>query len=145
VNGTASRSPQPSVRRPSWRARGSFQLPDAARLQSVAPDGWQAYFEVTAADYLGLRQKGGNPIPSTALNISSARSDESHRESVDPFPHVGEVRDFLTFRETRRAAQRAALNQLTEEAGEAGLYERSPDDYASALKSVRKRRASGAV
>jgi hypothetical protein len=92
VNGTASRSPRPSVRHPELVRTRIFQLPDAARLQSVAPDDWQAYFEVAAADYLGLRQKGGNPMPSTALNISSARSDESHRESVDPFPHVGEVR-----------------------------------------------------
>ena len=31
-------------------------------------------------------------MPVTTLNISSARSDESLRESVDPFPHVGEDR-----------------------------------------------------
>jgi hypothetical protein len=30
---------------------------------------------------------------------------------------------------------------MTTDAGDAGIYEGSPDDYASALKSARKRRA----
>lgn len=32
------------------------------------------------------------PMPSTASSVFSARSDESDRESADPFPHVSEVR-----------------------------------------------------
>jgi hypothetical protein len=38
--------------------------------------------------------------------------------------------------------RRQALNRLTEEAGELGLYDGSPDDYAAALRSARRRRAS---
>lgn len=51
------------------------------------------------------------------------------------------LQDLLDFRARRQHQQRAALNQLTEEASELGLYEGSPADYASALKSARRRRA----
>jgi excisionase family DNA binding protein len=51
------------------------------------------------------------------------------------------LQDLIDFQQRRRAERRAALNQLTEEAGELGLYDGSPADYASALKSARRRRA----
>jgi hypothetical protein len=37
--------------------------------------------------------------------------------------------------------RRSDLNQLTEEAGELGLYDGSPADYPTALESARRRRA----
>lgn len=49
------------------------------------------------------------------------------------------LQDLLDFRARRQEQQRAALNQLTEEASELGLYEGSPSDYAPALKSARRR------
>jgi excisionase family DNA binding protein len=52
------------------------------------------------------------------------------------------LRDLLAFQERRRAERRATLNQLTEEAAELGLYDESPEKYAAALKSARRRRAS---
>jgi excisionase family DNA binding protein len=51
------------------------------------------------------------------------------------------LQDLLDFQSRRREERRAALNQLTEEASELGLYEGSPADYATALKSARRRRA----
>jgi excisionase family DNA binding protein len=51
------------------------------------------------------------------------------------------LQDLLDFQARRRDEQRAALNQLTEEASALGLYEGSPADYATALKSARRRRA----
>ena len=51
------------------------------------------------------------------------------------------LQDLLDFQARRRDEQRAALNQLTEEASALGLYEGSPADYAPALKSARRRRA----
>jgi excisionase family DNA binding protein len=51
------------------------------------------------------------------------------------------LQDLLDFQAGRRDEQRAALNQLTEEASALGLYEGSPADYAPALKSARRRRA----
>lgn len=50
------------------------------------------------------------------------------------------LRRLLTSDE-RRGEHRATLNRMTEEAGEAGIYEGSPDVYAAALEAARKRRA----
>lgn len=49
--------------------------------------------------------------------------------------------DLLAYRDARRSERRATLDRMTEEAGGAGIYEGSPDDYAAALKAARKRRA----
>lgn len=51
------------------------------------------------------------------------------------------LQDLLDFRARRQGQQRAALDQMTEEASALGLYEGSPADYAPALKSARRRRA----
>lgn len=51
------------------------------------------------------------------------------------------LQDLLDFQARRRAERRAALNQMTEEAGELGLYDGTPADYADALKAARRRRA----
>lgn len=51
------------------------------------------------------------------------------------------LQDLVDFQARSRDERRAALNQLTEEASELGLYEGSPADYATALKSARRRRA----
>ena len=63
-----------------------------------------------------------------------------------PFEQPGRHRrvrlvDLLTYRDARRSERRATLNRMTEEAGEAGIYEGSPEDYAAALKAARKQRA----
>ncbi|MDQ6946911.1 MAG: excisionase family DNA-binding protein, partial [Actinomycetota bacterium] len=50
------------------------------------------------------------------------------------------LQDLLAFQERRRAERRAALNQLTAEAGELGLYDGSAAEYATALRSARRRR-----
>ena len=49
------------------------------------------------------------------------------------------LEDLIGFQQRRRAKRRAALNQLTEEAGELGLYDGTPADYAAALRSARRR------
>jgi excisionase family DNA binding protein len=51
------------------------------------------------------------------------------------------LQDLVDFQRRRRNERRAAMNQLTEEASELGLYEGSPADYATARKSARRRRA----
>jgi excisionase family DNA binding protein len=51
------------------------------------------------------------------------------------------LQDLMDFQARRRAERRATLNELTEEASELGLYDGSPTDYATALKSARRRRS----
>lgn len=55
------------------------------------------------------------------------------------------LHDLLDFQQRRRAERRSALNDLTEDAGRLGLYEGTPEDYAAALKSARRRRARPAA
>ena len=49
--------------------------------------------------------------------------------------------DLLAYTERRHADRRAALDEMTEEASEAGMYGGTPEDYAAALKKARKRAA----
>jgi excisionase family DNA binding protein len=51
------------------------------------------------------------------------------------------LQDLITFRQERRAERRAALNRLTEEASDLGLYDGSPADYAAALQAARRGQA----
>lgn len=52
------------------------------------------------------------------------------------------LQDLVDFQQRRRAERRATLNELTEEAGNLGLYDGSPADYAAALQSARRRSRS---
>jgi excisionase family DNA binding protein len=49
--------------------------------------------------------------------------------------------DLQAYLERRGEERRAALDRMTEEASEAGLYDGRPEDYAAALKKARKRAA----
>ncbi len=47
--------------------------------------------------------------------------------------------DLLAYQEQQRMDRRAALDRMTEDASEAGLYGGTPEDYAAALKKARRR------
>jgi excisionase family DNA binding protein len=49
--------------------------------------------------------------------------------------------DLLAYRERQREDRRAALDRMTQDASEAGLYGDTPEDYAAALKRARRRAA----
>jgi excisionase family DNA binding protein len=51
------------------------------------------------------------------------------------------LQDLIEFQHRRRTKRRDALNQLTEEASELGLYGDTAGDYATALQSARRRPA----
>jgi excisionase family DNA binding protein len=53
--------------------------------------------------------------------------------------------DLLHYLERRSEERHAALDRMTEDASEAGLYDGHPEDYAAALKKARKRAARGAA
>ena len=45
----------------------------------------------------------------------------------------------LAYAERQREGRRAALDRMTEDASEAGLYGGTPEDYSAALKRARRR------
>ncbi|MGH3210201.1 MAG: helix-turn-helix domain-containing protein, partial [Trebonia sp.] len=49
--------------------------------------------------------------------------------------------DLLAYTERQHTSRRAALDRMTEDASEAGIYGDTPEDYAAALKRARKRAA----
>ena len=49
--------------------------------------------------------------------------------------------DLLAYQQRQREGRRAALDRMTEDASEAGLYSGQPEDYTAALKKARKRAA----
>jgi excisionase family DNA binding protein len=49
--------------------------------------------------------------------------------------------DLLAYTGRQHADRRAALDRMTEDASEAGIYGGSPQDYAAALKKARRRAA----
>jgi excisionase family DNA binding protein len=49
--------------------------------------------------------------------------------------------DLLAYTERQREDRRAALDRMTEDASEAGIYGGTPEDYAAALKTARRRAA----
>jgi hypothetical protein len=49
--------------------------------------------------------------------------------------------DLLAYTERQHAHRRAALDQMTEDASEAGIYGGTPEDYAAALKKARRQAA----
>lgn len=54
------------------------------------------------------------------------------------------LQDLVDFRARQRSERRTALDQMTEEASELGLYDDPPPDDAGALKRARRRRANTA-
>lgn len=85
-----------------------------------------------AADYLGISR------PTLVKLLEQGKI---------PFEKPGRHRrilfaDVLAYLQRQREGRRAALDRMTEDASEAGLYRGQPEDYAAALKKARKRAAA---
>ena len=84
-----------------------------------------------AADFLGVSR------PATVKLLEDGKI---------PYEQPGRHRriaftDLLAFAERRHEGRRATLDQMTEDASEAGIYGGTPEDYAAALKKARRRAA----
>ena len=80
------------------------------------------------------------------LGISRPTLVKLLAEGQIPYEQPGRHRrilfsDLLAYLERRGEERRAALDRMTEEASDAGLYDGRPEDYAAALKKARKRGA----
>ena len=81
------------------------------------------------------------------LGISRPTLVKLLEEGKIPYDQPGRHRrilfsDLLSYLERQREDRRAALDRMTEDASEAGLYGGRAEDYAAALKKARKRGAS---
>ena len=80
------------------------------------------------------------------LGVSRPTLVKLLEEGKIPYEQPGRHRrimftDLLAYQERLREERRAALDRMTEEASEAGLYDGTPEDYAAALKRARRRAA----
>lgn len=78
------------------------------------------------------------------LEVSQATLEELLEDGKIPYDQPGSQRrilfaDLLAYEEREHADQRAALDEMTREASEAGLYGDTLDDYAAELKRARER------
>ena len=84
-----------------------------------------------AADFLGISR----PTLVKLLEDGKIPYDQPGRHRRIGFT------DLLAFAERRHEGRRAALDRMTEDASEAGIYGGAPEDYAAALKKARRRAA----
>jgi excisionase family DNA binding protein len=84
-----------------------------------------------AADFLGISR----PTLVKLLERGKIPYDQPGRHRRILFS------DLLAYLDRRGEERRAALDRMTEEANEAGLYDGRPEDYAAALEKARKRAA----
>jgi excisionase family DNA binding protein len=82
-----------------------------------------------AADFLGVSR----PTLVKLLEAGEIPYDQPGRHRRLLFT------DLLAYQTRQRANRRTALDQMTENASEAGLYGGTPEDYAAALKRARTR------
>jgi excisionase family DNA binding protein len=78
------------------------------------------------------------------LGISRPTLVKLLQDGKIPFDQPGRHRrvlftDLLAYQERLREHRRAALDRMTEDASEAGLYDTASEDYADALKRARER------
>lgn len=95
----------------------------------VAPQGMLLTTQ-EAADFLGVSR----PTLVKLLENGSIPFEKPNRH------RRVRLQDLLDFQAHRREKQRAALNELTEEASALGLYEHSDADYTFCLEAARSRR-----
>lgn len=84
-----------------------------------------------AADFLGVSR----PTLVKLLNDGAIPFEQPNRH------RRVRLQDVIDFQQRRRAQRRAALDRLTEQASDLGLYEGSQGDYTTALRAARRRRA----
>ena len=119
------------------------QVPLPEEVYKVLVSVVEAMREGKAVTVLPRTQRLTTQEAADFLGISRPTLVKLLEDGKIPFEQPGRHRrvlfsDLLAYLERQRLHRRAALDRMTEDAGEAGLYGARIEDYAAALKKARK-------
>jgi len=122
------------------------QVPLPEEIYRVLVEVVQAMREGKAITLVPRTQRLTTQEAADFLGVSRPTLVKLLEEGKIPYEQPGRHRrimftDLLNYQERLREDRRAALDRMTEEASEAGLYDGTPEDYAAALKRARRRAA----
>ena len=122
------------------------QVPLPEEVYRVLVEVVQAMREGKAITLVPRTQRLTTQEAADFLGVSRPTLVKLLEEGKIPYEQPGRHRrimftDLLAYQERLREERRAALDRMTEDASEAGLYDGTPEDYAAALKRARRRAA----
>jgi excisionase family DNA binding protein len=122
------------------------QVPLPEEVYRVLVEVVQAMREGKAITLVPRTQRLTTQEAADFLGVSRPTLVKLLEEGKIPYEQPGRHRrimftDLLNYQERLREDRRAALDRMTEDASEAGLYDGAPKDYAAALKRARRRTA----
>jgi excisionase family DNA binding protein len=122
------------------------QAPLPEEVYRVLVEVVQAMREGEAVTLVPRTQRLTTQEAADFLGVSRPTLVKLLEEGKIPYEQPGRHRrimftDLLAYQERLREERRAALDRMTEDASEAGLYNGTPEDYAAALKRARRRAA----
>ena len=122
------------------------QVPLPEEVYRVLVEVVQAMREGKAITLVPRTQRLTTQEAADFLGVSRPTLVKLLEEGKIPYEQPGRHRrimftDLLDYQERLREDRRAALDRMTEDASEAGLYDGAPEDYAAALKRARRRTA----
>jgi excisionase family DNA binding protein len=122
------------------------QVPLPEEVYRVLIEVVQAMREGKAITLVPRTQRLTTQEAADFLGVSRPTLVKLLEEGKIPYEQPGRHRrimftDLLAYQERLREDRRAALDRMTEDASEAGLYDGTPEDYAAALKRARRRAA----
>lgn len=122
------------------------QVPLPEEVYRVLGEVVQAMREGKAITLVPRTQRLTTQEAADFLGVSRPTLVKLLEEGKIPYEQPGRHRrimftDLLAYQERLREDRRAALDRMTEDASEAGLYDGTPEDYAAALKRARRRAA----
>jgi excisionase family DNA binding protein len=122
------------------------QVPLPEEVYRVLVEVVQAMREGKAITLVPRTQRLTTQEAADFLGVSRPTLVKLLEEGKIPYEQPGRHRrimftDLLAYQERLREDRRAALDRMTEDASEAGLYDGTPEDYAAALKRARRRAA----
>jgi excisionase family DNA binding protein len=120
------------------------QVPLPEEVYRVLVDVVEAMRENKAISLVPRTQRLTTQGAADFLGVSRPTLVKFLEDGKIPYDRPGRHRrilftELLAYQERQHESRRAALDQLTEDASEAGLYGGAPQDYAAALKAARRR------